>query len=52
MYKIGYFSTSQLVTFRKNNSNKIIYKINLFNDYQNYLGKKSHFFYFSLLNIL
>ena len=36
MYKIGYFSTSQLVTFR-NNNNKVIYKINLFNDYKNYL---------------
>ena len=37
MYKIGYFSTSQQITFGKTKSKHIIYKINVFNDYKNYL---------------
>ena len=37
MIKIGYFSTSQQITFGKNKSGNIIYKITVFNESNSYL---------------
>ena len=37
MYKIGYFSTSQQITFGKNKAGHTIYKIDVFNEQNSYI---------------